>query len=87
MYPGLVSCPFYAIPIYPFKKFFIYLYSIVSCPQTDFQLGGTGSEDLRLAQCITEGNKRCPACSQLLRITIYNMHDYIHTSHIYYSKC
>ena len=28
MYPGLVSCPFYAIPIYPFKfmKFFIYLY-------------------------------------------------------------
>ena len=27
MYPGLVSCPFYAIPIYPFKfmKFFIYL--------------------------------------------------------------
>ena len=30
MYPGLVSCPFYAIPIYPFKfmKFFIYLYRI-----------------------------------------------------------
>ena len=29
MYPGLVSCPFYAIPIYPFKfmKFFIYLYN------------------------------------------------------------
>ena len=31
MYPGLVSslsCPFYAIPIYPFKfiNFFIYLY-------------------------------------------------------------
>ena len=28
MYPGLVSCPFYAIPIYPFKfmKFFIYLW-------------------------------------------------------------
>ena len=27
MYPGLVSCPFYAIPIYPFKfmNFFIYL--------------------------------------------------------------
>ena len=27
VYPGLVSCPFYAIPIYPFKfmKFFIYL--------------------------------------------------------------
>ena len=27
MYPGLVSCPFYAISIYPFKfqKFFIYL--------------------------------------------------------------
>ena len=29
MYPGLVSCPFYAIPIYPFKfmKFFIYIMS------------------------------------------------------------
>ena len=27
MYPGLVSCPFYAIPIYPLKfmKFFFYL--------------------------------------------------------------
>ena len=35
MYPGLVSCPFYAIPIYPFKflKFFLYLL-YCTVPQT-----------------------------------------------------
>ena len=45
VYPGLVSCPFYAIPIYPFKfmKFFIYLYIVRLCsfssssPQTHTQ--------------------------------------------------
>ena len=43
MYPGLVSCPFYAIPIYPFKfmKFFIYLYIYRQTDrQTDRQTGG-----------------------------------------------
>ena len=35
VYPGLVSCPFYAIPIYPFKfmKFFIYLFSYRKGPK------------------------------------------------------
>ena len=29
MYPSLVSCPFYAIPIYPFK--FMTFFLLVSC--------------------------------------------------------
>ena len=46
MYPGLVSCPFYAIPIYPLKfiKFFIYLFIIG--PVTEiFSLAVTESRD------------------------------------------
>ena len=44
MYPGLVSCPFYAISIYPFKfmKFFIYLYRDMG--QSGADPGGGGAE-------------------------------------------
>ena len=51
MYPGLVSCPFYAIPIYPFKfmKFFIYLCRQGSCSAVQchaIQCAGVGVSSL-----------------------------------------
>ena len=49
MYPGLVSCPFYAIPIYPFKfiKFVIYLlyitFTYVQCTAITHQIIGVAA--------------------------------------------
>ena len=38
MYPGLVSCPFYAIPIYPFK-FMKFLFTCIISFQHDLHFG------------------------------------------------
>ena len=37
MYPGLVSCPFYAIPIYPFK-FMKFLFTCNNNNYTHFKI-------------------------------------------------
>ena len=76
MYPGLVSCPFYAIPIYPFKfmKFFIYLYIIrlvllyifttLQKDVSNLKFGGICIYACTVSEAHKEGLKQCPAAVQ-----------------------